>query len=97
MWQKIQFENHIHERKGKGEYNGICGQKEEFKPTKRILTSVRHMMSPEEVEKRARKPAPAEVLPLRRDPIVTGEQGKLVVPRDRVNLLIFPSNINYHT
>ncbi len=89
MWRKIQFENDVHERKGKGEYNGICGQKEENKPTKRIMTSVRHLMSPDEVEKRARKPAPAEVLPLRRDPICTGEQGRLVVPRDRVYSQIF--------
>jgi len=83
MFQQIKFENHVHEKKGKGEFYGMTGVNEEFKPTKRILTGVRAALSPEDVIKKARKPAPAESMPLRRDPICTGEEGKLIVPRDR--------------
>jgi len=60
-----------------------------FEPTKRIMAGPRITNEASEEFKRTRKPAPEEVKPLRRDPIVTGQQGKLIKPRDAVNLKLF--------
>jgi len=61
----------------------------QYEPKIKIWSGPRITNQASEEFKRTRKPAPEEVKPPRRDPIVAGETGKLIKPRDRViNVLL---------